>query len=141
MNYIVDSNVHHGTPSRSTIIDSNGILVLTHINIHNSTIQVIYIILLFYFYYSASSPFLGRFIPNFGYAPPQKLEINNNFRQMMYLISVVFMLFLSHHSLGLKISSLFEYLDNHIHRLCVVVDIDYRTIVFIFAPFFSLSTL
>ena len=44
---------------------------------------------------------------------------------MMHPISIVFVVLLSHHSLGLEISSLFEYLDINIpsHQLCVVVDI------------------
>ena len=50
------------------------------------------------------------FIPNFEYSTPQKLKISYVCRQMMYTVSVVLVVLFSHHSLGFKISSLFEYL-------------------------------
>ena len=95
-----DSNVHHGTPSSSTVTNSNGILVRTNIY---STIPLFKIILLFYFCISPLMHLLriDSFIPNFGYAPPQKLKINHIFRKMMYCSCLVFVVLLRHHSLVL----------------------------------------
>ena len=55
--------------------------------------HIVYIL----FHYSIFTP-LGRFIPNFGYAPPQKLKINYLFRKMMHYSCLVLVVLLSHHS-------------------------------------------
>ena len=44
---------------------------------------------------------LGCFIPNFGYARPQKLKISQFFQKMMHYSRLVCVVLLSHHSLRL----------------------------------------
>ena len=119
-----DSNI--GTFSKSLTTNSNCVLVWTNIN---STIPLFKIISLFYFSIPPLMHLLriDSFIPNFGYAPPQKLKINYLFQYMMYYICLVFVFLLSHHSLGLvdyfsssSSSSLFELIVRPIILFCLL---------------------
>ena len=108
----------HGEHSKSLVINSKNILVLTNIHTEfNNITYTYYSIILFLFF--RSSPF-GHFIPNFGYAPPQRLKINYIFRKMMYYSCLVLVVLLSHHSLGLVyyFSSFFFFLLLYLEFLC-----------------------
>ena len=90
--------VQHWTSSKPVVINSYIGKVLTNINIRNSSIShIIYFSILFLLF-----PLMHVlwYIPNFWYAPPQKLKINHFFGKMMYYSCLVLVVLLSHHSLG-----------------------------------------
>ena len=83
----------------------------------NCTIYIDYFIILILIF-CLSCPPLGQFIPNFGYAPPQKLKTNHIFWEMMSHMQNCIAFLLSHHSLDL-VGRYFFFIVSH--RRCQII--------------------
>ena len=67
---------------------------------NNYNLRIIAISLFYYHNLASHKPLLGWF-QGFGYASTQKSKFNHNFHDLLYSFLLVFVVLLTHHSLGL----------------------------------------